>query len=186
MASLVPTSRLSSVDLPAFGRPINETNPLFILSGAPPHTPARLLAWAPRPAPLPRRRAVRASRSPPHTPARLLAGAPRPAPLPRRRAVRASRSPPHTPARLPAGAPRPAPLPRRRAVRASRSSPPTPAGSNANSVGPRAARSSSGRLLDLLRSLLPRNADLCHPSAFGIEDFYRQAIDIESFAHCRT
>jgi hypothetical protein len=27
MASLVPTSRFSSVDLPAFGRPMNETNP---------------------------------------------------------------------------------------------------------------------------------------------------------------
>src|SRR3954467_10047755 len=27
MASLVPTSRLSSVDLPAFGRPMNETRP---------------------------------------------------------------------------------------------------------------------------------------------------------------
>ena len=30
MASLVPTSRFSSVDLPAFGRPMNETNPDFI------------------------------------------------------------------------------------------------------------------------------------------------------------
>ena len=30
MASLVPTSRLSSVDLPAFGRPMSETKPDFI------------------------------------------------------------------------------------------------------------------------------------------------------------
>ena len=30
MASLVPTSRFSSVDLPAFGRPMNETKPDFI------------------------------------------------------------------------------------------------------------------------------------------------------------
>src|SRR5712691_2038787 len=30
MASLVPTSRLSSVDLPAFGRPISETKPAFM------------------------------------------------------------------------------------------------------------------------------------------------------------
>ena len=32
MASLVPTIRLSSVDLPAFGRPMNETNPAFMTS----------------------------------------------------------------------------------------------------------------------------------------------------------
>src|SRR5438046_10755107 len=29
MASLVPTRRLSSVDFPAFGRPMRETNPVF-------------------------------------------------------------------------------------------------------------------------------------------------------------
>src|SRR3989338_7269679 len=31
MASLLPTSRVSSVDFPAFGRPTSETNPNFIL-----------------------------------------------------------------------------------------------------------------------------------------------------------
>src|SRR2546421_3415492 len=36
MASFVPTSRFNSVDLPAFGRPMNETNPDFI---APPDEP---------------------------------------------------------------------------------------------------------------------------------------------------
>src|SRR4051812_20581073 len=30
MASLVPTSRFSSVDFPAFGRPMSETKPVFI------------------------------------------------------------------------------------------------------------------------------------------------------------
>ena len=33
MASFVPTMRLSSVDLPALGRPMNETNPDFISAG---------------------------------------------------------------------------------------------------------------------------------------------------------
>src|SRR5207244_1741789 len=39
MASLLPTSRLSSVDFPALGRPISDTNPNFIWTYPPRRTP---------------------------------------------------------------------------------------------------------------------------------------------------